>query len=406
MRNQPFRALASLCACLLASSAASQSVLVVDDDGGPGVDFSDFGTALNAAQPRDTLLMRPGVYTSPTINLYTLNIPLRIIGDGTGEVRIEETLRVTGLGPNDQFTIRGVTFNDPVLLASTCGLQLIDNAGEAWVEDCVLSAAGLSASIPGGSVIGLEVRNSTVHVSRCTLIGNASGLTPIPGAGLLAENATVYLHDSTLQGGRINALDGAAGLHVEGNSNVFASGSSMTGGTGADGKLFFCAGNGGSGVLLASGSPQVELLDIEAFGAAAGTDTGCGTAVDGVPISVLAGAVSQQPGVARHYSATSVVPTGAPAISSLQGEPGDQVFLVLSAVYDPLELPAAIGPLLVGGAQAILPLGTLPPSGEFSITFTGPPLGGLPYLAVYLQAAFLDGADVYLGPASAQTLLP
>ena len=34
------------------------------------------------------------------------------------------------------------------------------------------------------------------------------------------------------------------------------------------------------------------------------------------------------------------VPAGAPAVSAFEGEPGDQVVLVLSTVYDVLELPA------------------------------------------------------------------
>ncbi len=51
-------------AALAASLAvpASASTFVIDDDGGPGVDFTTIQPAIDAAAPGDVLLVRPGVY--------------------------------------------------------------------------------------------------------------------------------------------------------------------------------------------------------------------------------------------------------------------------------------------------------------------------------------------------------
>ncbi len=63
---------------------------IVDDDGGPGVDFTTIQAAIDAASANDVLLVRPGTYATST-----LTKGLRIVGQGgpvlDGVMRVEDT---------------------------------------------------------------------------------------------------------------------------------------------------------------------------------------------------------------------------------------------------------------------------------------------------------------------------
>lgn len=73
MRYQ-WSALPVLLALVLPGKAAV-STWIVEDNGGPGVDFTQIQTAIDAAAPGDTLLVMPGNYTG-----FSLRKGMRILG--------------------------------------------------------------------------------------------------------------------------------------------------------------------------------------------------------------------------------------------------------------------------------------------------------------------------------------
>ena len=71
-----FAAVATL-GLVVGSALSAQSVLVVDDDGGAGVAFTDLQPAIDAASSGDTLLIKAGVYgvgSTTTISGKALNL--------------------------------------------------------------------------------------------------------------------------------------------------------------------------------------------------------------------------------------------------------------------------------------------------------------------------------------------
>lgn len=62
-------------ALALLSATASAGTWIVDDDGGPGVDFTSIAGAVAAAAPGDLILVKPGAYGT-----FWVNKPLKIVG--------------------------------------------------------------------------------------------------------------------------------------------------------------------------------------------------------------------------------------------------------------------------------------------------------------------------------------
>jgi hypothetical protein len=79
---------AALCASLCVGLPCSADVFVVDDSGGPGVDFTDIQPAVAVAVPGDILLVQPGSYSA-----FTLYEGLTIVGQGPG-VRVAGQIKV------------------------------------------------------------------------------------------------------------------------------------------------------------------------------------------------------------------------------------------------------------------------------------------------------------------------
>ena len=66
--------------CVLPVFGQASGTLVVDDDGGPGVDFTDLPAAVAAAIDGDTVVVREGTYDSFIVS----GKALLILGDGSG----------------------------------------------------------------------------------------------------------------------------------------------------------------------------------------------------------------------------------------------------------------------------------------------------------------------------------
>src|SRR5687768_12236739 len=93
----------------LAFPAAAQSVLVVDDDGGPGV-HTEVASALLEAQDGDVILVREGAYTQGFV-VDGLAVTIAADAGATPVFQIEvhsgsPGVRITGLAPGETVVLR------------------------------------------------------------------------------------------------------------------------------------------------------------------------------------------------------------------------------------------------------------------------------------------------------------
>jgi hypothetical protein len=373
---------------LLATCAAAQGhVWVVDFMGGPGSDFTDLSLAIQSAADGDSLLVRSGGYSVwDTIDGRSLTIA----GDGPF-VQLSGRLVVQNLAANQRFSLRGVVFQYPG------EVELLDNDGVAWIEDCLIWADLFGGSGPYGAV---QAVNSRLVLQNTSLTGSMQygfhGAPPT--AGLFLEQSVAVVHGGGILGGEgvdtiFPDLPGAAGAELVG-STLYASGTAITGGFGA-------SKPGGTAIVASAGS-TVHLLDVAVSGGA-GVPPGDKDSVDG------SSSITVGDGSAHALTSTPAPRVGQPLQVSAEGAPGDGVLLLVST--KPLIAP--LGPdqavLLVNPAPPFLStvLGTIPAGGTLAGTFTVPALGGPEGIELFVQDVYLDAAlaEVRFGPGTAPLLL-
>ncbi len=210
-------------------TAANATDFVVDDDAGPGVDFTTIQAAVDTAQSGDHVRVRSGTYAG-------------FVVDGKWLVVAEEP------GADALVTGRVLVRNAPI----TGGVQVIGLRIEP-------------STAPGGA--SLEIGPSIGHVtlSRCTMRGwNAAS----PLAAMRVTDAQrVLLHDCSANGGHAAAVNsssvGAPGIEVS-TSSVELHGCTTTGGRGgsnwdgSDNDTLFDGQLGGAGLRIASGGAHAE----------------------------------------------------------------------------------------------------------------------------------------------------
>lgn len=211
--------------------ALSAAVWIVDDDGGPGVDFLDIPPAVAAAAPGDLILVRDGLYGAPYVDK-----GLTIAADtGHGPV-VQGTVTVHDVPWGEAFAISGMQLNR---------LRAEQSQGSILVDDC---------QIIHESQCPLEISYcERVFVSRCgTKAGNFSFNGPL---GAWMEYATVVISGSSFEGGEgqeawdWDAGDGGCGLMAY-KCDVYLFSSSARGGDGGDCmNPEYNAGSGGEGVF-------------------------------------------------------------------------------------------------------------------------------------------------------------
>lgn len=315
---------------------------IVDDDAGPGVDFTSIQAAVDAASPNDVVLVRAGAYAAPTISK-----GLRVVGDGaaaiSGVLRVQQT-------PSGSIAVvsglRSTNGNGHGVLVASC-------AGSVVAEDLEASFYGVTDSFdvrvrgnlaPAGGTT-LQSTSSRVEVVECAFRGAAG---PDQFCGLP--------FDPTGQSAAV--VDGGE-LH--------AARSSFEGGDGGDSTcgdlgLVEPGGDGGHGVVVFGGA--TALVTGVASNALAGGDGGWsflyGDASDGRGVFAWSSSSARVSGATVESTGTSgtgVVTTATPADPTLRmlelPAPGVNLTLRLTA-------PAgATAELRVGGAPAVVPVGGL-----------------------------------------------
>lgn len=300
--------------------SAQGRVLVVDDDGGPGVDHTALSAAVAAAHDGDLVLVRDGVYGGATI----VGKGIALVADAAAEVFLTAPLVVrelplgkrvvvSGLEVEAEIALRvqdcdGAVFLESSRFVGSSGYPLPYERGAAirFSRDVTFSHCEIRSTSPAWANPGLDAAVSDVHLYECELVG-------APG---------------------ILGLEGGAGCLLQGGS-LFASGTSFVGGRGGDGLSTgggcVAGGDGGDGLWTgpASGDPSVVLLDCELTPGQGGAPSGgtCSPGTNGLPAHRNSGSVRRIAGHARRLEVDRV-PRGAALTFELVGESGDFCELV------------------------------------------------------------------------------
>ena len=413
--------LGSLVGCFLGSSAlASQAIYVVDEAGGPGVDFTSLQTAVELVEAGSTLLVHSGTYGD-----IAPEHALVVHAAAGADVRIE-SLSVIGLDDARGFALRGASVEN--VLVQDCQAPI-------WFEECSVRDTGVAATAPAppapappapappapavevvasDSVVFLR---SSIGMQGASCAGGPCAASLGGGTALRADRAQVYLYDTAVTGGEASFVPGTTPQGAPGGAGVslsdaflFASGGSVRGGFGSAGAADFgcnvleTPGLGGHGVVLEpGGAPHFAARGTSVEGGSQGlpfapSGLAC-AAFEGEqadPFLVQAGSVDELDGVPRSFEAES------PAAESLElsfsGLAGDALVLGVGLHPEPSFVEASASALLLGrpfraGYVDTLVTGTR----ELTLPLPGVPVG----TRLFTQALFLDDAgDVALAGGS------
>ncbi|MEM7310815.1 MAG: hypothetical protein AAF682_29360, partial [Planctomycetota bacterium] len=235
------RILPLLASCLLALPALPQSLYVVDDDGGPGIDFTDLPPAVAGTASGDVLLVRAGTYSPFAID----GTSLSVTAEEGAVVRVAGPASIANTAAPDRVVLHGLLFE-----GSAPQPAIRNNLGWIGIEDCDFEAGTVSAA---DGAEALRIETSTVALSRCTIDGGQ--LTADHGidfgAGLRVANATVHLHSSIVRGAAgAEGVRGGTGVELDGGV-LLLGGCDVRGGAG---------GNGPAGAACADGAPGGDAL--------------------------------------------------------------------------------------------------------------------------------------------------
>ncbi|MCI0585813.1 MAG: hypothetical protein L0323_03110 [Planctomycetes bacterium] len=422
-----------------------QQVWVVDDDGGPGVNFTDLPPAIAAAADGDTLLVRAGSYTPFTLS----GKGLRILGESSVTTLVaggSPTL-VTAIPATSVVYIDRIRFLPAVGATST--LEVSGTTTRAVL-------AYLTSIGPFGGA-AVSVVDAEVHVHRSSFFGSSQiSLFNLPGRGLdLGGGARAHIATTTISGGSgldngylgpLSPASGAIGVAVSGTAAAFwIADSFVQGGAGGWGT---CSGasnppNGGHGIASTSAGRVSGLPSTLVRGGNAGTGQFCTVLAPSggygviAPASATVHSITLAGGNASGFGTypgfpstggvvtnatplpvlriTSSLPsltlTGSATVDLSNGPPGAPYLIAIS----PSPGFQSGGPLFLG--EILLdpanwfPLfaGTLSASGDFSVTV---PLTGISpnfaYFPLFLQGMALDpgGSFWRVSNATVVTLRP
>ena len=403
---------------LLASSVlhSAQSVWVVDDDGGPDVDFTDIQPAVLASAAGDVILVRSGIYGPVTIGRSKT-----VQADDGAVVRLHDPslplggfplLTIQNLDVGEEVYVRGLivgaSYFHPFGVPQEA-LRVTNSAGEVWLEDVHVE------KVIHAVAQGIVVRDSAgVTFSRCSVTSDFSfqKFSTVYGPGLESFASNVALFDTRIQagiGGR--QTPGADGVVVHGGT-LYASGCQVLGGDGYDGTSFDPEGtDGGDGLVLDDGA-VVRLQDCTVAGGSGGVaGPGGSSGVPGANTVVSDGSLVPVQGTSRSLVEASPVRAGTDAfVETLRGQPGDLAYRLYSTdgQLAPLYIAFEKAPLVLDLNLFGDVLGPVDPDGTLVQTAPSAPMpAGVDGAVITTQASFLaaDGTGFYFSAPSAITLV-
>lgn len=383
---------------VLVAPARTGHVLVVNDQAGPGVDYTTIQEAVDAAADGTTILVNSGYYRGFVIDDKSVNV---VVEAGATLEVAGARMEVRNLGPGKSVVLRGIKPPPNVPYPQSSSLRLSNNAGSVWVEDCVLQAGGIYQLDIG--------KCADVTIVRCVVLGFTE-FDHYHGASI--SESTVRVFDSMILGSGgfyyvTLGSDGGDGLRVSRGSRVFLYGVSVFGGDGIMRYLGYPAGDGGTGIIIEDGS-SVVALDSDFKGGKGGVPTG----IDGESVVLLDGGTLKETSKRAHTtrSEATTVRAGMAFDLSLGGVRGEEPWVLLSTTSGFHVFPGIGGAFLLGLplAATAIPVAPLPRSGETTLSLDAPPLRpDAGARAFYAQAVFRErrSGDLAFGSATAVTVV-
>jgi hypothetical protein len=367
----PFASPALPLALALLTNNALAADWVVDDNGGPGVDFTSVAAAVAAANHTDVILVRPGVYTG-----FTTSKGVTVIADVGAQLEPGQSMTIQGLASFRTFTVSGL------------------NTRSVFVEDC--AGKVIIEGMPTTVSREITVTNSDdVRIARVRLEGNPA---------LAIQNSTVEVSASTIIG--FDGFDGVHGFNgdpaavVDLGSSVRFMLCDMWGGDGGSCPLFGgCGGGSGAPAVDVDGGSSIVITgnDTTTIGGGSGGDGGGYSGFSSKAIVLKDNSNARISGVfafggidfqvTAYGGSSSEIPVPADPVLTLSGTPAGGNFLTLTAHGPPNSnvriwlgrTPiqqytggSVIEPVLVQPLRAI-PAGQTNAQGELEYTFVIPP---------------------------------
>ena len=410
---QPY--LACLAAILaLSTGPAAQTVLVVDDDKAPGVDYNTIADAVTNAPDGAIILVRDGLY-SQQVSVDGKSVSLVADEGAAPRIGAPGFVSVTGLALGQRFSMTGIVIDSTFSSANSA--VFTDNQGTIWIENCEIDGGAPAVFSNGGAMVITDC--DSVVFQDCTIRGGLPG-TQLGAGGIAvkAVDSALYFYGSDLTGGTGatstgTPQTGGEALQLNGGF-AFAAHTSFTGGEGgAGGNVFVCidGGDGGTAVSLLGNAPAAEFYDVTLTGGAGGVPAtltaGCDDGAPGAPTMVAAGTLNQNPLVPHDMEVAIPVQQGQLTPVQFTGQAGEFAWLIYGADPISLYLPSVSGALTTGLPFFFLPAGTLDGSGSVTLTIEGPLLPPMADGMVwYLQSFFLGlSGGFLLGPGNALVVL-
>lgn len=342
-----------------------------------GGDFTSLAAAVAGASAGDILLIESSSGTLATSVVIDKALTLQARG---AAVTLHEKLTVSGLPAGQHVELRGLQIDQR--------LDLLDDAGTVWVEDCAIgSAAALIHPVSG------EFLPQGLHAERCAdliLVGtSARGNDGLEGvlisdidasSGVFLGRSTLHAYGCSFRGGdafavtSISYSDGGAGLHEQNVASLaMLSDCQLTGGNGA---CYF------GGVCFGQPGPGFDQLDGQAYafdttmGAGVGSPSCSGTFFScSSPAHTGSGTVQVFPGQALDLRTDSPKREGETLTYTIDGPPNVPVWLVMSLRPDGQFVAPLRGSTLIGlPSLQVRSAGTTDGSGALTATQVVPPI--------------------------------
>ena len=332
--------LATAVSCLLLAPSLMADVLVVGPAPAP---YATISSAISAAAPGDTVLVRPGTYTGT----FWVNRGVHLVGDGPGSPQIRGDVNMVVSGLHEDLSLANFKIDGRL---SVRGWR-----GAALFQDLHFNP---SSRNPLGSIGAptASVRDCDRVVFQSCLIEGRDGVSTIdegaPGDyGLRVMNSDVALYACRIIGG-------------EGGDQQQSHYSAFGGGRGGDGLQVL------GGTAWTGGSVSV--------GGAGGLDPFSGAyAATGRSLSLSLGGQHADSLHARFYfHLPSLSRAGETPELVVHGLPGDPILALVALNSGWRDLGALVGVLHLPNAFTIIPLGTIPASGTLHVPFPTFALGG------------------------------
>ncbi|MCI0589215.1 MAG: hypothetical protein L0323_20560 [Planctomycetes bacterium] len=413
-----------------------QTTWVVDDSGGPGVDFTDIPPAIAAASDGDALLVGPGTYS----HFVLIGKSLRILGSGNQSTFVTlpgaagYTTEISDVPAGHVVDLRRMNFGWTFGATGGDRLVVTGSSTQAVLADSIVIGRGNPSFFGPAPFSALRVVDAGVQVHRSILASEflANGLLPLPdpsgGIALtITGGARVLVSTSSVLGGWGQFLAGVLYPPVGGPAIVATEGpggspwlwvtdSIVEGGRGGvdQGFASFTYGAAGAGIVATNAHVRVSgdaaSLTKGGYGqpdapgiVASGTDP---VQVHSVPVQggtpatppIVGNVIVDVPSLPVLRASGSFALSGVGTLTLSNGPASAPFVLVLDEGPSHFGIPGPfLGEFVIGPPPSLLfHFGTLGPTGSASLTI---PLSGLPpslaNMPFHVQGAALDAGGVW-----------